>query len=45
MREGVDVRFVSMFQFSTYISFDYNVLRFETKSIIKLHLFSYFSEF
>ena len=24
MREGVDVRFVSMFQFSTYISFDYN---------------------
>ena len=45
MREGADVRFVSMFQFSTYISFDYNVLRFETKSIIKLHLFSYFSEF
>ena len=39
MREGADVRFVSMFQFSTYISFDYNVLRFETKSIIKLHLF------
>ena len=24
MREGADVRFVSMFQFSTYISFDYN---------------------
>ena len=23
-REGADVRFVCMFQFSTYISFDYN---------------------
>ena len=34
MREGVDVRFVSMFQFPTYISFDYNVLRFETITIL-----------